>query len=444
MTSRKALFVLIALMCIWCFTLLPILSNQEASLLKNPFKKKVLDNGLTLIYQKDTSSAITVLQILIKGGKGAEPEGKEGLAYLTTRLALEIPDQKKVQDMMSQASRTYSIGQADYSLVNIMSLSENLEKTLKITTKIMLKPLFSGMRIDIIKKQMNYQRKRQEDDPIQVGYYALLEKLFANTSYGGSVLGSEKSLKAIKKKNIKNFYENYFTAKNMIVAVISDLKEEVLSEILYKYFSKFPTSEPPESRQNAVSIPEEKNIFIERDTKQFFISLAFPLPQITSKNFTLAYMLENLLGKGVNSRLWPLRSKEKLAYNVNSRATQMKDGGILEAYLETDKEKKDVALEALKKVLNELYENGITEEELEVTKTNSKAYFLRANETKDKRTSSLASFEAYGLGCEFLSRFFSEIDAISLEEINVYIKDILNPKKVVEVVVGPKEAPEED
>jgi predicted Zn-dependent peptidase len=150
-------------------------------------------------------------------------------------------------------------------------------------------------------------------------------------------------------------------------------------------------------------------------------------------------MVENLLGKGVGSRLWDLRYIEKLAYNVNAQTTMMKDGGILEAYLETDKEKKEVALEALKKVLSSLFEKGITEEELEVTKINAKASFLRENETKEIRAANLVSFEALGLGYEFLSGFFLEIDAISLDEINTYIKDILNPEKGVEVVIGPKD-----
>ncbi len=263
--------------------------------------------------------------------------------------------------------------------------------------------------------------------------------MYAKTSYADSVLGSEESLKAVKKKDIKNYYENYFVAENMAVVAISDLEKETISNILDKYLPEFPTGKPPESKQKALSVPEEKKIFIEKDIKQFFISFAFSLPKITSKNFVLGYMVENLLGKGIGSRLWGLRYVEKLAYNVNSRATQMKDGGMLEAYLETDKEKKEVALEALKKVLNNLFENGITEEELEVTKIYSKASFMRSNETKEARAMNLASFEALGLGYEFLNKFFLEIDAISLDEINAYIKDILNPEKVVEVVVGPKE-----
>jgi predicted Zn-dependent peptidase len=406
---------LVASISLLALTLAPIISGQTPSLSRNLPEEEFLSNGLKLIYQKDTSSAITVLQILVLGGKGTEPEGKDGLAYLTARLALEIPDRGKIQAMMIQASRTSVMSYGDYSLINIRCLSEHLEETLKITTQIMLKPLFSGLRIDFIKKQMTYQRKRQEDDSINVGHNALLEKLFANTSLAGSVFGSEESLKAIKKKDIKNYYKNYFGVENMAVVVISDLEKESLIEILNEYFAKFPSGEQAESKPNSLLIPEEKKIYIEKDSKQSFISLAFLLPKITRKNFILAYIIENFLGKGVGSRLWALRYREKLAYNVNSRTTQMKDGGMLEAYLETDKEKKEVALKAIKNVLNNLFEKGMTEEELEVAKIYTKTSFLRNNETKETRARNLASYEALGLGYEFLSGFFLEIDAIGLD-----------------------------
>ena len=96
MILKKSFLKLIALISFWLLTLSPVFSNQIAPLLKNRPEKKNMSNGLTLIYQNDASSATTVLQILIRGGKGAEPESQDGLAYLTTRLALEIPDRGKV------------------------------------------------------------------------------------------------------------------------------------------------------------------------------------------------------------------------------------------------------------------------------------------------------------------------------------------------------------
>lgn len=439
MPPQKKLLKLVILSCLWLFIISPIFPGQTGSFWKNPPEKRILDNGLTLVYQMDESSAITVLQILIKGGKGAEPEAKRGLAYLTTRLALEIPDRGKVQDLMSQASRIYMMCRADYSIIGVESLSENLEDTLEIVTKIILKPLFSGIRINHIKEMMNNLREAEEDDSINVGHNAYLEKLFGKTAYGGSVYGSEESLKDIKKKDIENFYKEYFNTGNMVLAVSSDMEKAPLLEILNKYFSKFSKGNSPESKLKTAVIPEEKEFYIEKDTEQSFVSIGYPLPEITAKNFVLAYVLENLLGKGVGSRLWSLRFVEKLAYNVNSQATLMKDGGVLEAYLETDKQKKADALMALKKALSDLYENGIKEKELEITKIYSKAAFLRDNQAKGIRTQNMASFEIIGLGYEFLNKFFEEIESINLEDMNSYIKDVLNPEKGIEIVVGPKE-----
>lgn len=437
--SRKILFSSTVSLCFLFFLLYPVYPGQEESLAKMQIKKKTLENGLSLIYQKDTSSSITVIQILIRGGQSAEPENKQGLAYLTTRLALEIPDQTIAQDLMSQASQVSTLCQGDYSLINITSLSENLDETLNTISQIILDPLFSSIRIDFIKKQMDYRKNMLEDDAINVGRIAALEKLFAGTSYGGSFLGNKESLKAVKKKDIKSFYDTHFNAGNIIVAAISDMEEEALCRIIENSLTKFPPGKVEDAKPITGSLPENLDIYIEKDAQQYFISRAFLLPEVTAKNYTLSYMVENLLGKGVNSRLWALRTQQKLAYIVNSRATQMKFGGLLEAYLETDKDKKKTALEALRTVMNELYESGITGEELEVTKTFSKASFLRDNETKTTRARNLASFEALGLGFTFLDRFSEEIDAVTLEEINAFIKEFLDPEKGVEVIVGPEE-----
>jgi|GEM_PF-153649 len=429
----------LAFICYLFFTFLPAsFPSEKLPVWKNTFQKKILANGLTIIHQRDESSLITVLQIIIKGGKRAVPEGKEGLAYLTTRLSIEIPDISKIQKLMKQASNISMSCRGDYSFINLKCLSNNLEESLKVITKIIQDPLFSGLRINNIKKYMIYRSKKSEDDPIFMEDKIHLKSFFGKTGYGSSAFGSKESLKSIKKKDIENFYKKNFLANNMIVSVSSDLEEEFLIETIRKFFTKFPQGKIEETKLKGAYEPKDKYIFLEKDTKQTLVSIGFPLPEITASNFILAFLIENLLGKGVNSKLWFLRSRDKLAYNVNSQATQMKEGGFLKVYLETENKNKDRALEALKKVLQTVYEKGITEEKLEETKIISKANFLRINETKEERISNLAYFEVTGLGYEFLNQFFEEIDKTSLEEINTYIKDILNPDKGVEVIIGQK------
>lgn len=439
MRSQKIISKLIISAILSFFLSTLVFSDQSLPLSKNFSKNKIQSNGLMLILEKDESSAITVLQILIRGGIKAEPEGKRGLSYLTTRLAVEIPDQGKVRALMNLASRISMSTEGDYTLIKVVSLSESLEETLKIMAKIMTDPLFSGLRINLLKEQMLNQKKTEEDNPLNVAHNAHLEALLAGKGYGGSHFGSEDSLKEIKKKDLVNFYKNYFKAGNMVAAASSNLDEKELLEICTKYLEGFPEGTPPQEKSESSVKKEAKKIFIEKDTKQSVVSVAFPLPKLTARNYARAIMLENLLGKGVGSKLWPLRSKERLAYNVDARATQMKEGGIIEAYLETDHAREKMAMEALKKNLNELFEGGMTEKELETTKTQAKASFLRNNETKEARTFNLTFLEGLGLGYEFFNNFFKEIEAITLEEINAYIKDVLNPEKGMEVIVGPKD-----
>ncbi len=437
MASRKIFIPLIFVLAS------ALIGNQEenkssAHTWKIPPKKLSLQNGLSYIYQKDVSSGVTAVQVLIRGGKRDEPKGKEGLAYLTTRLAITIPDQRKVQDLMDQATRLTMDCKSDFTFINISCLSENLDNSLETTTKIMQDPLFSGLKIDAVKKQMNRGRDSAEDDSIQMAHDACFSIFFKDTSYGSSMFGTEDSLDAIKKKDIKDFYKSHFIAENMVVVVTSDLEENEIAELMNKYFKKFPKGTPSTPPPLTINPPSERSHSLERDTEQTFAGYAFPLPRINARNLILGNMLENLIGKGFNSRLWPLRQKEKLAYLVNSQANQLKEGGFIEAYLETENSKKDVAIGALDKAMLRLYEEGVSEEELQVTKTNSKANFLRNNETKNIRSITIAYFEALGLGFDFINSYFSEIDATSPEEFNAYIKEVLDPEKGIHITVGPK------
>jgi len=439
MRAKKAVVfsLLIGCLGLWSFgDCLPpqmnLLENQRASHFS-------LSNGLNVIYQYNTASEVTVMQFLIKGGKMAEPQGKEGLANMTTRLSLEIPDRTTLQKIMTQATQINMTSRMDYSFLSIASLSEHFDGTIKLLSKILLKPLFSSIRIDNVKKAMNRSREFRQEDPLQLAHEKALEIFYAGTAYSGSIYGQEGTLKSIRKRDVDNFYETHFTARNTAIIVSSDLDEITIREILEEHFKDIPKGEPIESQGPVQAVlPEENSIFIEKDTQQNLILLAFPLPKLTEDNYVLSNLLDSLVGKGVNSILWPLRVKEKLAYNVSSRLSLYKEGGLFEVYLETDNEKLDAAREAVQGILDNLIEEGVSEKIHAANLAYYKGSFLRQIETKRNRTFSLLFCEALGLGYSFLDRIFQEVDKTTLEEMNAFIRDILSPDKRIEIIIGPK------
>jgi zinc protease len=400
-------------------------------------QKKVLENGLTVVLERDESSPNTIFQILIKGGLRAEPPAKRGLSFLTTRLAIDIPDSGKAQQLISLATRASASAAGDYALISVACLSANLEPSLKVLSQIFRDPLFSGIRVDTIKEFMEHQGRVEEDDSVQLGHLTALRAFFGGSGYAGSIYGDKASLEAVKARDVSEFYKSYFVGSNIIMSFASDLPETTLLDLVRQLFSGLPSGHAAALPPVTASEPEQKSVQIERDTRQTFISLAYRLPGVSRRNFALASVLESLLGKGQGSRLWALRAEKKLAYNVNCRATLMQEAGIVEAFLETDATKKDMASEALRSVLADLYQNGTTEDELASAKNSAKTDFIRGIETKAGKAGTAAFFEASGLGLEFSSALLLEIDALTLDEVNSFIRKTLEPGTALEVAIGP-------
>jgi zinc protease len=429
-----------ALLFIWLafFAASSVRAAQEARPVPGDPRRNVLKNGLTWIYQEDASSSATSLFIVIGGGQIAEPPGQSGLAYLATRLAVEVPDSDKVHELMTKSTRLSVVGQEDCSVIGIQCLSENLEDALRTVGGIMSDPLLSGLRIDANKENMRYQAKSALDDSIYAGHAAAMKAFFGPGGCGESSWGTEASLDALRKKDIAEFYKSHIVAANMVASVASDLDERTIARLLEKYFGTLKTGVSGKEASPATKTPASKEIAVVKEAAEAYLGLAFPIPGLTPRNFALAALVDDILSGGIGSRLWQLRFRDKLAYNFNANVTQTCGQGLLEAYLETSPAKVPAARAALRRVLGELADRGLTAGELETAVTDAEASFLRLNETKEVRARNAGLFEFRGLGCGFVRNFPGELRIVPLEELNAYLKTVLALDRAVEVVIGPK------
>ncbi len=420
-----------------CLLSMPLMTAPQEKRWGTQIQTFRLENGLNLIHELDPSSQVTVVQIFIKGGKRAEPAGKAGLAYLTTRLVLEIPDQSKIQQMMDQATRLYTGCRLDFSYITLSCLSENFEDSLKLVAQIMRKPLFSGIRISRLKEQMERQGKTAEDDAPNLGHDTFMAAYFRDTPYAHPVFGDNDSHKAIKKDDIEAFYRNHIHASNMTVVVSSDLTAEMIKNVFEEHFGSFPQASPPELPSFASAEAPEGPMTKTKESEQSLVSTGFILDILTPRDYALGYLVDCLLGKGIRSRLWDLRMGQRLAYSVQSRLTHAEMGSLLEAFLETDEAKTDQAREALHAIIVDLHTEGVDAGELEMTKSYAQAEILRDNETKESRSFTFGYYQTMGLGYAFLDEIFTQINGISVEDINSFLRTYLDPEKGMEVIIGP-------
>jgi predicted Zn-dependent peptidase len=401
-------------------------------------RRLVLANGLTVISQTDEACANSVLQLFVRGGSRDDPGGGSGLAYLTMRLALEIPDQTKLRKLMDFGSSfSLHVGE-DYSLITIRALSRNLGPTLEILTAIFSQPLFSGLRIDGIKEQMRYLQKKEADDPAALMRALSAESFFGSVGYGARLFGNEASLAAIGKKDVQAFFNTHFVAANMAAVIISDLDPSSLEPMLERFLGSLPAGEklPPRPQQEGRAAGPV--VTTARQSAQTLVAYAVLLPALDVENFLLASLLESWLGKGIGCKLWPLREQSDLTYGVNADVQPLQDAMLLTVYLRTGSSRADEAQKNLLRILNGLYETGVGEEELSASRAYAQADFWRENESRERRAANLAFMEGMGLSYRLGGDFHARLGAIRPERMNRFIREWLAPARWLGFRIGPQ------
>ena len=396
-----------------------------------------LANGVRCIYQEDAASPTTVVGLVIGGGRAAVPAGLDGLAAVSTRLLLEIPDERKVQDLMAQATRLSFLCLEDCSVVLVECLTENLEAALKVAAKIILDPLVSGQRVDRARDLMEANGRAEEDDAVKAGRQAAFRAFFGQSGYGTSLYGTKRSLESVDRKTVLGFLHRYLVRANVFFCVQSDLGKDAVRQRLEAAFKSFPDGEAAGLPLQDPALPPDREIVLERDAKQTYVGRAFALPRTGLGDMAKGILLETLLGQGPGSRLWPLRSDERLAYGVDAELTWTRSGGVLVARLETGRDKGARAAEALDRTLAALGEAGVTDEELEAAKAVTRACFLRDTEAKTPRLRQLALYGALGLGPEAAAGLLEAVRTVTREEFCAFVRQALDPARALRITVGP-------
>jgi predicted Zn-dependent peptidase len=428
------------LFCLLCIFILPagIRAQDGKWQLGREPRYFVLANGLTVIFQNDDAAANSVVQLFVRGGSRDDPAGGSGLAYLTMRLAMEIPDQTKLRQLMAFGSSfSLHVGE-DYSLVTVRALSRHLAPTLEILATIFSQPLFSGLRIDGIKEQMLHLQKKETDDATELMLALAAGNFFGGSGYGAKLFGDEASLAAISKKDIQAFFSQHVAAANMVAVIISDLDEDSLKPLLARSLGRLSAGQKMVPGPMQAGKAAQPLLTVTRQSAQTHIACAVLLPELNADNFLLASLLETWLGKGIGCKLWPLRDQSDLTYGVNAEVLPLKDGMLLCVYLKTGFQRAVEAQKNLLQILKTVYADGISEEEFSTTRAYKLADFWRENETRERRAATLAFMEGMGLSYRLAGEFNARLGAVQRDQLNRFIRDWLAPERWILLRIGPQ------
>jgi predicted Zn-dependent peptidase len=403
------------------------------------FQKTVLDNGVRIVTESHPFTRAVSVGIFAELGTRHEDQKKAGITHFLEHMVFKGTRKRnayelaKALDAVGGDLNAYT--SREYTCFHATSLKEHLSLSLDVLTD-----LVTGAKLtredfikerDVIVEEIKMSKDTLEEYILDV----YLEKAYEGQDLAIPILGTEESLAELKRTDLVEHYKSMFRGQRMIVSVAGPVEHDQVVAQVEKVLSKLP-KRTPELKQKTPRIRRVQE-YIERPSEQAHLLVGLPSCSYKSNMRFESFVVNDLLGGGVTSRLYQkIREDKGLVYSVYSFLQSFVDSGLLLIYAGTGAENALDVLKIMKTELERLADKGIKPSELAMFKTQVKGQILLGAEDMENRMNSLGINEMVFGEYKPIDEVISEIDEVSVKSLKDYIKRYVNTDETSVMVMG--------
>ncbi|MCE6990451.1 pitrilysin family protein [Dyadobacter sp. CY323] len=397
------------------------------------YKQFTLDNGLKVFVHEDFSTPMAAVNILYNVGSRDEDEERTGFAHLFEHLMFggsqNIPNYDiPVQNVGGENNAFTS---PDITNYYITLPAENVETAFWLESDRMLSLSFDPNVLEVQRKVVIEEfKQRYLNQPYGDMWLKLRPLAYKEHPYRWATIGKDiEHIERATMQDVQDFFFRFYRPNNAIMVVAGAVTFERVQELASKWFGNIPAG-PPHVR----NVPREP---AQKEARHLETSAAVPLDSIIKvfhmpgrydDGFYAADLLSDILGRGKSSRLYQKLLKEKALFNsITASITSSLDPGLLMVKGNLNPGiSLEEADEAIKVVLQEMVENGATEEEVTKVKNQSEASLAFSEVELLNRAMNLA-FAANAGNVDWANSDAEIIRSLTQQDIHDSAKTILNP-----------------
>jgi predicted Zn-dependent peptidase len=453
---------------------------QDLKSFEQKITTKVLPNGLTLIICERPEAPVFSYSTFIDAGDVNDPSGESGLAHMFEHLAFkgtseigttDYPAEKVALAKVEAANDAYeaeylkSVGRDPAKLKELEAAFKaaqaeahkyvipnqftdvaerngaeglNASTGLDETQYFWSMPenrlelwawLESGRLSDVVPREfykerdvvVEERRMRTDSNPIGRLVEQFLATAYVAHNYGRSGIGWPSEVGQITATEAMEFHKKYYVGANEVVAVVGDVKASEAMPMLEKYFSKIPAGPKPEDMTTIEPKQfAEKTVTIREQTQPFYLE-GYHRPNYRDPDNAVYDAISDIMSNGHVSRLYRSLVRDQQIAAVAQGFSPFpgdKYPGLFAFYAvplpgHTPSEMRD----AIHKEIDKLKSADVTDEELAMYKTRTRADLLRGLADNQGLANQLAEYQTrYGDWRE-LFRQLDDVDKVTKADI---------------------------
>jgi predicted Zn-dependent peptidase len=268
---------------------------------------------------------------------------------------------------------------------------------------------------------MEERRMRTDSDPIGRLVEQFLATAYVAHNYGRSSIGWPSEVSQITATEAMAFHKKYYVGGDIVVAIVGDVDAKTAMPLLEKYFSRVPGGPKPEEmttvepRQFA-----EKSVIIREQTQPFYLE-GYHRPSYRDPDDAVYDAIGDIMSNGRVSRLYrSLVEQQQIAAEAEgfSPFPGEKYPSLFAFYAvplpgHTPAEMRD----AIHKEIEKLKTTDVSDAELQMYKTRTRADLLRGLADNQGLASSLAEYQTLYGDWRQLFLELDEVDKVTKADI---------------------------
>ena len=409
------------------------------------FQKTTLPNGVRVVTESHPFTRAVSVGVFVEVGTRDEKVEKAGVTHFLEHMVFKGTRKRSAYDLAkvldAVGGELNAFTSKEYTCFHATSLKEHLPLSLDVVTDLLTG---ATLGLDDFKKEREVILQEIQMSKDNLEEYILdtyLEKVFAGHPLGIPILGTEETLKNLKRSDIVDHYKSYFRGPQIIVSVAGPVEHDYVVDMVGKSLGKLK-SRGKELKRRA---PRRQRVeeFVPRPSEQVHLLVGLPSGSYRSKDRFDAYVVNDLLGGGVTSRFYQkVREDKGLVYSVYSYIQSFVDSGLFLTYAGAAPENALAVVKAIRGELEKFVQSGLRRQDLQMFRTQVKGQILLGAEDMENRMNSLGINEMVFGEYKPIDEVIAEIDKVTSRSIRDYVDKHFDLKNVSMMVMGDLEPTE--
>ncbi len=379
-----------------------------------------LNCGLRVVLEEIPYLQSVTTGVWVKAGCVDEDDSCRGISHFIEHMMFKGTKKRTARRIASDAdalgAQINAFTSKESTCYYIKSLTSNVDKACEIIIDMLTDSLFDPIEMEKEKKVVKEEIKMVEDTPEDDVQDMLYEVLFKDDPLSNSILGTPESLDKITHDDIKKYIAKEYTLDNIVVSVAGNFHADQICDQFEHSLSCMTASKAPKEQESAIYVPSFRTKV--KDIEQSHICLGTRALSFGHEDMYALTILNNIMGGSMSSRLFQnIREEKGLAYTVYSYTSAYDKNGLYAISAGVAHDKVENTVYAIREELEKLAVGGVTEEELRISKEQTKGSYIFSLENTGSRMVSNGKYALNRNEVRLPEDVIKAIDAVDHDDI---------------------------